>query len=250
MNTARRHLALAAALACMLPLAGCERFFRNMYDQPRLAPGDRSPLFSDGPASRPPPPGSLPMAVGDAALASSAGRGADAAERLSAAEDRTALPAVPGRALLLRGQERYTVYCLPCHGAVGDGDGMVVRRGFPAPPSFHQDRLRQATDRHFYDAISQGYGVMNAFADRVEPDDRWAIVAYVRALQASQQVPLAALPAALQARLAPQLVQASPPERGSGEKTASPAPATGAAAPAWRVTPPDPVPAAARQAPP
>ncbi len=89
-------------------------------------------------------------------------------------------------ALLQRGRERFDVYCSPCHSVVGDGDGMVVRRGFPAPPSYHIERLRAAPDHHFYDVITHGYGVMYPYGDRVAPDDRWAIVAYIRALQLSQ----------------------------------------------------------------
>jgi mono/diheme cytochrome c family protein len=89
-------------------------------------------------------------------------------------------------ALLQRGQERYRIYCTPCHSELGDGNGMIVQRGFPAPPSYHIDRLRAAPTAHFYDVISNGYGVMYSFADRVRPADRWAIAAYVRALQRSQ----------------------------------------------------------------
>ncbi|MES2184050.1 MAG: cytochrome c [Pseudomonadota bacterium] len=210
MNRWRACLVLAAAV---LPLAGCERAMRNMYDQPKLMPGDRSALFPEGTASRPPPPGVVPRAVGDAAAVSGAARGAAGTEAAQAVHTQTALPAVPGRDMLLRGQERYTVYCLPCHGAVGEGDGMVVRRGFPAPPSWHQDRLRWTPDRHFYDVITQGYGVMYPFADRVEPQDRWAIVAYIRALQTSQHVALTALPPELRMRLAPALAAASIPAR-------------------------------------
>jgi mono/diheme cytochrome c family protein len=89
-------------------------------------------------------------------------------------------------ALLQRGQQRYRIDCTPCHSELGDGNGMVVQRGFPPPPSFHIDRLRQAPPQHFYDVITNGYGVMYSFAARITPADRWAIVAYVKALQRSQ----------------------------------------------------------------
>jgi mono/diheme cytochrome c family protein len=89
-------------------------------------------------------------------------------------------------ALLERGQQRYRIYCTPCHSELGDGNGIVVQRGFPQPPSYHSDRLRQATTQHFYDVITHGYGAMYSFAGRVAPDDRWAIAAYIRALQLSQ----------------------------------------------------------------
>jgi mono/diheme cytochrome c family protein len=97
-------------------------------------------------------------------------------------------------ALLARGQERFDIYCAPCHGRVGDGNGMIVQRGFPRPPSYHIDRLRQASAQHFYDVISNGYGAMYSYAIRVAPADRWAIVAYIRALQASQDTKLADVP--------------------------------------------------------
>jgi mono/diheme cytochrome c family protein len=210
---------LLLAAVAVLPMAGCERAMRDMYDQPKLMPGDRSALFPEGPASRPPPPGAVARAVGDAAAVSGAARGEAETTAAQAARAQAALPAVPGRDMLLRGQERYTVYCLPCHGAVGEGDGMVVRRGFPAPPSWHQDRLRQAPDRHFYNVITEGQGVMYPFADRVEPQDRWAIVAYVRALQTSQHVALAVLPEELRKRLAPALAAAVDGARTSSAPT-------------------------------
>jgi mono/diheme cytochrome c family protein len=98
------------------------------------------------------------------------------------------------RQTLQRGRERFEIYCAPCHSPLGDGDGLVARRGFPHPPSYHDERLRRAPDRHFYDVMSEGYGVMASYADRVAPSDRWAIVAYIRALQLSQHAPVAALP--------------------------------------------------------
>jgi mono/diheme cytochrome c family protein len=88
--------------------------------------------------------------------------------------------------LLERGQERFRIYCTPCHSELGDGHGMVVQRGFPPPPSYHTERLRQAPVQHLYDVMTQGYGAMYPFADRVRPEDRWAIAAYIRALQRSQ----------------------------------------------------------------
>ncbi|WP_084698592.1 c-type cytochrome [Muricoccus aerilatus] len=97
-------------------------------------------------------------------------------------------------ALLARGEERYGINCLPCHGAVGDGDGMIVRRGFPAPPSYHTRRLRSVPARYLFDVITNGYGVMYSYAARVSPEDRWAIVAYIRALQLSRHAEVAALP--------------------------------------------------------
>jgi mono/diheme cytochrome c family protein len=98
-------------------------------------------------------------------------------------------------ALIERGQERYRIYCAPCHSELGDGRGMIVERGFPPPPSFHIERLRNASPQYFYDVIARGHGVMYSFADRVEPDDRWAIAAYIRALQRSEGASPADVPA-------------------------------------------------------
>lgn len=96
------------------------------------------------------------------------------------------LPMALTQDLLERGQARFDIYCSPCHGRDGAGGGMIVQRGFPAPPSLHIDRLRHAPLRHFYTVISDGYGVMYSYADRVAPSDRWAIAAYIQALQLSQ----------------------------------------------------------------
>ena len=92
--------------------------------------------------------------------------------------------------LIERGQDRFRIYCAPCHSELGDGNGMIVQRGFPSPPSYHIARLREAPVQHFYDVITQGHGAMYSFANRVQPADRWAITAYIRALQRSQNATL------------------------------------------------------------
>jgi mono/diheme cytochrome c family protein len=97
-------------------------------------------------------------------------------------------------ALLQRGQERFRIYCTPCHSELGDGQGMVVQRGFPPPPSYHTDRLRQVPVQHFYDVITDGHGAMYSFAAQIKPADRWAIATYIRALQRSQHASLADVP--------------------------------------------------------
>jgi mono/diheme cytochrome c family protein len=106
-----------------------------------------------------------------------------------ARDEALSAPAAPPvtMALLERGKQRFDIYCAPCHSRLGDGNGVIVQRGFPRPPSYYSDSLLHAPNQLFYDAISHGYGVMYSYADRVGPDDRWAIVAYIRALQASAQ---------------------------------------------------------------
>jgi mono/diheme cytochrome c family protein len=189
------------ALAMVLALAGCERQMHDMYEQPRGDTGEASTLFADASAMRPPPEGSVASAMGEPAAATSGRRGREEVAARAAAQAASALPPLTP-ALLRRGQERYSIYCLPCHSPVGDGDGPVVRRGFPHPPSYHEARLREAPDRHFYDVITNGYGVMVSYADRVTPEDRWAIVAYIRALQLSRHAQVASLPAELRDKLA------------------------------------------------
>jgi mono/diheme cytochrome c family protein len=190
----------------LLALGGCERAMHDMYDQPKDKPLAPSALFANGNSARVPPPGSQPMASGAAADTSSGRRGevvpapspgpalpldaqGHSLAPAGAGETHYANPLPTTMALLQRGQQRFDIFCAPCHGRSGTGDGMIVRRGFPAPPSYHTERLRNAPDSHFYQVISDGYGVMYPYADRIAPADRWAIVAYIRALQLSQHAP-------------------------------------------------------------
>lgn len=116
-------------------------------------------------------------------------------------QDSPATPPALSLALLQRGQQRYRIYCTPCHSELGDGNGMVVQRGFPHPPSYDIERLRNAPTQHFFDVITSGYGDMYSFAGRIAPADRWAIAAYIRALQLSQHATLASLSDAQRAAL-------------------------------------------------
>ena len=214
----RRMQALAASL--LLTVAGCEKAMQDMYQQPRYNPLDASSLFPDGASARVPAAGSLPLRGGKLAEASGGRRGKPAAADpesdavvmpvlavstgptsrfgLSGPRD---IPLPLSRATYRRGHERYDIFCAPCHSVLGDGDGMVVRRGFPAPPSYHSERLRSAPDSHFYAVISHGYGVMYAYADRLSPQDRWAVVAYIRALQLSQHATLQTLAATVRQQI-------------------------------------------------
>ncbi|HEY7641521.1 MAG TPA: cytochrome c [Steroidobacteraceae bacterium] len=193
--------ALVLSLACCL-LAGCETRMQDMYDQARYKALAASRLFDDGGASRPPVPDTQVHARGDFAGSSSGRAGVvDAETRDRDLHARTSpYPLTLQR--LHHGQQRFAIYCAPCHGPTGDGDGLIVRRGFPAPPSYHIDRLRSADDRHLFDVISNGYGIMYPFADRLSPEERWAVVAYIRTLQLSQNAPASKLSAADRARLA------------------------------------------------
>ena len=113
----------------------------------------------------------------------------------------TAFPIEIGLNELKRGQERYNIYCAPCHGFSGDGDGMIVQRGFTKPPSMHLDRLRNAPPGHFFNVMTNGYGAMYSYAERVSVEDRWKITAYIRALQFSRPSNLNDLPPEDRARL-------------------------------------------------
>ncbi len=192
----------AIFLLGVLLLAGCEQARQDMYDQPKYKPLAASTLFEDGSSARTPPAGTVPHAMGPFAGSSSGRIGAAAVARDMQARAAQTNPYPVTGQLLKRGQERYSIYCLPCHSPVGDGDGWIARRGFPHPPSYHSERLRQAPDRHFFDVITNGYGIMYPYADRVEPADRWAIVAYIRALQLAQHAPAEQLPADVRAQLA------------------------------------------------
>lgn len=162
---------LAIVIVAGLLAVGCEG--QEMDDQPKGEAYESSKTMSGGQFALRPPQGTV------------------------AREDPQAIPPRPARmtrALLEHGRERFDVFCSPCHGYSGYGDGMIVQRGFPRPPSYHTDRLREAPDSHFYDVITNGYGVMFAYDSRVPPADRWAIVAYIRALQLSQNAQVADLP--------------------------------------------------------
>jgi mono/diheme cytochrome c family protein len=175
---------LPVLMTC-LALAGCGQ---NMTDQPKYQEYEPGALFGNDRVLQAPVPGTV--ARGDLA-------------RARTASEKPALT----RALLARGRERFDIFCSPCHARTGDGGGMIVQRGMPRPPSLHLDRLRQADDRHFFDVITKGYGVMYSYAARVPPSDRWAIVAYIRALQLSQNAALDDLPEDARKRLMTELPQ-------------------------------------------
>ena len=145
-----------------LLIAGCHQNL-TMSDQKKLSEWERSDVFRNGKVLQSPPPGTV-------------SREQDLGNVLAEKPAMTL-------ALVQRGRERFNIFCSECHGFGGDADGMVVQRGFPRPPSFHEARLVNAPDEHFVDVITHGYGAMYSYADRVPPADRWAIAAYIRALQ-------------------------------------------------------------------
>jgi mono/diheme cytochrome c family protein len=159
-----------------------------MHVQPRYDPYEPSAFFADGRSERPPVPGTVArgqMTAGpDQVLYSGKINGADA----------NGFPFPVTREVLNRGRERYNIFCTPCHGMGGDANGIIVQRGFQPPPSFHIDRLRAAPPGHFFDVITNGLGAMYPYGYRIEPRDRWAIAAYIRALQLSRNATIGDVP--------------------------------------------------------
>ena len=170
--------------------AGCRQ---DMHDQPKYEPLEASSFFPDGRASRPLVPGTVARGQlrEDTHLY----------EGKVAGKPAETFPFPINLKTLERGQQRYNIYCSPCHDRVGNGNGMIVRRGYRRPPSYHIDRLRAAPPGYFFDVITHGFGVMPDYAAQVPVNDRWAIVAYIRALQLSQHAGLADLPPAEQTKL-------------------------------------------------
>lgn len=183
-------------------LAACSN--REMYDQPRYDPLEPSALFADSQSARHPAEGAvsrgyLSLEEWMPAFAGREPEPGRPAPRIDRATDTFPLPVT--RELLSRGRERYMIYCTPCHGALGDGMGMITRHGFPQPPSFHLSRLLEAPYSHYYTVITKGFGRMYPYAYRVAPPDRWAIIAYIRALQLSRNARVSDLPPVERARL-------------------------------------------------
>ena len=174
---------VVVAMAALLLVAGCRQ---DMHDAPRYEAFEASTTFADGRASRTAPAGTVARGWlrDDEALYTGKVNGQPVEE----------FPFAIAAAELQRGQQRFNIYCTPCHGRLGDGNGMVVQRGLRQAASYHQDRLRQEKVGYFYDVITNGFGAMPDYAAQVSVEDRWAIVAYIRALQLSQRAPLASLP--------------------------------------------------------
>jgi cytochrome c553 len=183
---ALRGALAVAVLVAAAALAGCRQ---DMHQAPRYDPLEQSDFFADQRASRPLVEGTVARGQLRADKVLYTGKGPDGAFVAR-------MPMPVTRALLERGQDRFNIYCSPCHAATGEGNGMIVQRGLKQPPSFHIDRLRQERDGYFYDVMTNGFGVMQDYAAQLKPEDRWAVVAYLRALQFSRRATVADVPEA------------------------------------------------------
>lgn len=159
---------------------------QQMAKQPSVKPLEPSSVFPDGQTARQPVVGTVPSDFARMNRRIVAQHTADASSN--------ALPFPLTTQVLERGRERFDINCSECHGRTGDGDGMIVRRGYSRPPTFHDDRLRNAPLGHYYDVMTNGFGGMPSYASQIEPQDRWAIAAYIRALQLSQNATLNDVP--------------------------------------------------------
>ena len=170
----RGFLAAALAFGMALAAGGCRK---DMYDQPKYKAYDPSTIFPDGTSSRPQIEGTV--ARGDLRDDTQYYQGK------VDGKDAETFPYAVDREMIELGRQRYQIYCTPCHGRLGNGQGMVVRRGFSAPPTFHSEYFRKKEVGHFFQVITNGHGAMYSYAARIPVDQRWAIVAYIRTLQYS-----------------------------------------------------------------
>ena len=179
----RQALCLLSSAFCLLTVAGCRQ---DMHNQPKYKPLRASTLFADGSSARPIIEGTIARGTLNEDEAFYTGK--------VGTQTLKELPFAITEADLNRGQERYNIFCAPCHDAAGGGQGMIVRRGYRQPPSFADPRLKAADPGHFFDVMTNGFGAMPDYKTQVEPRDRWRIVAYIRALQLSQSATGADIP--------------------------------------------------------
>jgi len=195
-------------LSTSIVLAGCRQ---DMHDQPRMKTYAMSDFYQDLRSARPPVDGTVARGQLHEDTYFYTGKiGANPGDYM---------PFPVTEEVLSRGRERFNIYCAPCHSRVGDGNGMIVKRGYKQPPTYHQDRLRKAPLGYFFDVMTNGFGAMPDYAAQIPPRDRWCIVAYIRALQLSQN--------ASQAEVGGQQVPSAPPqfeEPGSGATLPTPKP--------------------------
>jgi mono/diheme cytochrome c family protein len=197
-----RKLGFWGLLLSVLVLAGCRQ---DMHDQPRFKPLAMNTFYPDLRSARLPVEGTVARGqLHDDTYFYTAKMGANPGDYL---------PFPATAEVLARGQERFNIYCAPCHSRVGDGNGMIVQRGFRPPPSYHTDRLRKAPLGYFFDVVTNGFGAMPDYASQIPAKDRWAIVAYIRVLQLSQDASQADVPAGQQVPSIPPVFRGDP---GSG----------------------------------
>ncbi|HET8923736.1 MAG TPA: cytochrome c [Candidatus Acidoferrum sp.] len=188
MISTSRWLAAACAGLCLLFAAGCQYLRQDMADQPKNKALSPSEFFEDGRSERP-------------LVENTVARGSLADDALFVPKDSNNFPLPVNLELLERGEERYRIFCSPCHGLQGDGNGVIAMRGMKHPPSYHQDRLRQAPNGDLFEDITNGFGAMYGYSAQIPPRDRWAIIAYVRALQLSRNAKISELPAELREKV-------------------------------------------------
>jgi mono/diheme cytochrome c family protein len=194
------------AFGLLLLLTACRQ---DMQDQPRYKPLAETDFFADHRSARPQVEGTVARGHLHIDEARYTGK--------MNGEDIDQFPIPIAKADIERGQTRFNIYCTPCHGRVGDGNGMVVLRGFRQAASYYTDKLEKAPVGHYFDVITNGFGAMPSYASRIQPDDRWRLIAYIKALQLSESATLADVPADQQKNLV-----AEPPPRGIGPGTAAP----------------------------
>ncbi len=187
MRRARLLLGICGAVV-IFAMAGCDNLHQDMGNQPKNKPLSPSDFFADGRSERAP-------------VENTVARGALDNDELVVAKESNNFPVPVNEALLERGEDRYKIFCTPCHGLQGDGNGMVAMRGMKHPPSYHIDRLRQSPNGYYYDVITNGFGQMYSYSAQIPPRDRWAIIAYLRALQLSRNAHVAELPADVREKL-------------------------------------------------
>jgi mono/diheme cytochrome c family protein len=190
LNAKKRGTLVACCLAAGLLAAGCRQ---DMHDQPKFKPYAKSDFFADQRSARPLVDGTIARGhLRDDTLLFTGKADGKPAE---------VFPFAITASVMERGHERFDIFCSPCHGRTGTGDGMIVRRGYRRPPTFHQDRLRQVAPGYVFDVITNGFGAMPDYAQQIPVEDRWAIVAYLKALQRSQQATIDNVPEANRAGL-------------------------------------------------
>ena len=197
----KSNIAIAAAILSLVALAGCRQ---DMQDEPRYKPLAQSDFFADHRSARPLVDGTVArgyLRIDEARYTGKIG-----------GEDIDQFPIPIAKADIERGETRFNIYCTPCHGRLGDGNGLVVLRGFRQPPSYYSDKLMQAPVGHFFDVMTNGFGAMASYASRISSDDRWRVAAYIRALQLSENAKVTDVPPDQR-----QGLTVEPPLRGFGQ---------------------------------